>query len=289
MEVFKKVKRTRLWALLRAIGVGILGLLMVFRIIGLILDAGITAYAAVRLAVLGMDIPGLVDIRYGDWANVVWPSLILGFFTLAYVVPLGWRDWGNWRQAGLVQGFFIAFLAEMYGFPLTVYLLGSALHVPLVPALPDPRVPDPHLLVQAMAALGAHPYAALVGALQALCSGLMAVGSALILIGWWQIYRAGGTMVTDGIYRFMRHPQYTGILLVTAAILILWPTIATIIMWPVLVLTYYRLARREERWARETFGEAYCTYATRTPMFLPVPRLFRRSRADHERAQAAGR
>lgn len=53
--------------------------------------------------------------------------------------------------------------------------------------------------------------------------------------------------------------------------LLQWPAFATLAMFPVLVLMYVRLARREEKAVRETFGEAYDRYAARTPAFLPIP------------------
>ena len=52
-------------------------------------------------------------------------------------------------------------------------------------------------------------------------------------------------------------------------LLIHWPTLITLAMWPVLLVTYYRLARREERQAEASFGEAYRAYRARTPMLLP--------------------
>ncbi|SRR6266700_5786647 len=63
--------------------------------------------------------------------NVVWGaaaiSIILvswGFYRL--VLPKAAREWA---RAGLVQAFIIAFYAEMYGFPVTVYLLTRILNL----------------------------------------------------------------------------------------------------------------------------------------------------------------
>jgi methanethiol S-methyltransferase len=39
--------------------------------------------------------------------------------------------------------------------------------------------------------------------------------------------------------------------------------------WPILIAVYYRLARREEREAVVAFGDAYCAYEVRVPMFVP--------------------
>ncbi len=43
-------------------------------------------------------------------------------------------------------------------------------------------------------------------------------------------------------------------------------------MWPVLVVMYYRLAKKEEKEAIEVFGERYEEYKRKTPMFFPFIR-----------------
>src|SRR3990172_9138066 len=170
----------------------------------------------------------------------------------------------------LFVAFIIALFTEMYGFPLTVYVLASFIGLPVgSPAYMDM---DGHLLARVVAAaLGLDPLPA-ASVVMALSSSVMIVGFLLILSGWRRIYRAAGQLVTGGIYRYVRHPQYTGILLITLALLVHWPTIVTVIMWPILVYTYYRLARREERLAEESLGDDYRAYRDRTPMFLPWPK-----------------
>ena len=76
-------------------------------------------------------------------------------------------------------------------------------------------------------------------------------------------------MVTDGLYRFMRHPQYTGLLLFTLGWILHWPSIVTLVLWPLLVAAYVWLAGQEERRALEEFGEAYAAYSARTKRFIP--------------------
>jgi protein-S-isoprenylcysteine O-methyltransferase Ste14 len=51
--------------------------------------------------------------------------------------------------------------------------------------------------------------------------------------------------------------------------LIQWPTLVTLAMFPILVVTYVRLARREEREVRAQFGGAWEDYAAQTPAFIP--------------------
>ena len=69
--------------------------------------------------------------------------------------------------------------------------------------------------------------------------------------------------------------------------LLQWPTLVTLVMFPVLVVTYARLARREERDVRATFGPAWDTYAAETPAF--IPRLGTRRQAPHAPIQQGGR
>jgi protein-S-isoprenylcysteine O-methyltransferase Ste14 len=78
----------------------------------------------------------------------------------------------------------------------------------------------------------------------------------------------------------VRHPQYSGLFLVTIGLLVQWPTIITVAAWPILIVVYYRLARREEREAEATFGDAYRAYEARVPMFVPRLRSLPESRCS---------
>jgi protein-S-isoprenylcysteine O-methyltransferase Ste14 len=76
-------------------------------------------------------------------------------------------------------------------------------------------------------------------------------------------------VVTPGIYRYLRHPQYLGLILIVLAFNIQWPTLPTLVMAPLLTLAYVGLARREDREQVVRFGEAFRAYAARTQAFLP--------------------
>jgi protein-S-isoprenylcysteine O-methyltransferase Ste14 len=110
----------------------------------------------------------------------------------------------------------------------------------------------------------------------------MLIGVGLIILGWKAIHRdywskaAGeGQLVTHGIYAYIRHPQYTGFLLITLGMLLDWATLPLLIMWPMLVILYYHLARREEADMAQEFGAPYEAYRRRTSMFLPWPKFHR--------------
>src|SRR3990170_4119815 len=100
-------------------------------------------------------------------------------------------------------------------------------------------------------------------------NGLMLAGLLLMGVGWYRIHRARGELVTDGVYAWVRHPQYAGLFLSTIGMLVQWPTIITVLTWPALMLVYYRLARREEREAEARFGDAYARWKASVPMFVP--------------------
>ena len=94
-------------------------------------------------------------------------------------------------------------------------------------------------------------------------------GAVLALAGWRQIYRAEGLLVDSGLYRYIRHPQYTGFFLFLTGSLINWPTLITLFMFPILLVVYRRLAAEEEAEALGVFGLEYENYRCRTGMFLP--------------------
>ena len=58
--------------------------------------------------------------------------------------------------------------------------------------------------------------------------------------------------------------------LVILGALVQWPTVLTLLMAPVLVVTYVRLAWREEREMQARFGEAYREYRGHVPGFIPA-------------------
>ncbi|MBI5491293.1 MAG: isoprenylcysteine carboxylmethyltransferase family protein [Deltaproteobacteria bacterium] len=99
--------------------------------------------------------------------------------------------------------------------------------------------------------------------------GLIIAGFMLMASGWRKVHGAKGGLVTDGAYGYMRHPQYSGLFLVTIGLFIQWPTIITVLMWPVLIFAYYRLSKREEADMEREFGDAYKSYREQVPMFIP--------------------
>ena len=164
---------------------------------------------------------------------------------------------------GTYSAFVVALFTEMYGFPLTIYILTSTLG-------------SKYPVIDPFTHINGHLWVALSGGSTAVWVLVMLVSNAamlggLIIMGkaWKQIHRAKGELVTSGLYSRVRHPQYFALFLITVGMLIQWPTIVTAAMWPVLMFMYYRLALREERGMGTSFGEGYAAYKREVPMMLP--------------------
>lgn len=189
---------------------------------------------------------------WNRWDLVVANIAIFALFLL--LMPF--RRGGGWRARGAFIAFLIALFTEMYGLPLTVYLI-----MPFI--LSDTGLNEwlwsGHLFGWLGIVIG---------------TPILFIGAVLIIEGWRMIHREvsrRGGLVTEGIYSVMRHPQYLGLMFFTLGWLIHWPTIIGAAMWPLLALLYYRLARIEDRDLEERFGEEYRRYREAVPMFSPKP------------------
>ncbi|MCC7368749.1 MAG: isoprenylcysteine carboxylmethyltransferase family protein [Chloroflexi bacterium] len=203
---------------------------------------------------------------YGLWPIVVVNSAVLLIFAFSFTRPRSPRDW---RSFGAFAAFVVALFTEMYGFPLTIYLLAGWL---------GGRFPELNLLThngghlwQTMLGLPGDPHTSPLH----LVSDLVIVAGFILLGASWKVLYAAqrtGRLATTGPYARLRHPQYVGFTLIMAGFLLQWPTLPTLAMFPILVTMYARLARREERDAMAMFGDAYVQYAAATPAFVPRPR-----------------
>lgn len=200
---------------------------------------------------------------YGLWSLVIINSLIFIFFAFSFFKPQTKRDW---RTLGSFSAFILALMTEMYGFPLTIYLLYGWLSKKF------PQVDffshDSGHLLHTLLGLEGNPHFDI---LHILSNVLIVAGFWLLSASWRILYKAQQEKVlaVTGPYRYIRHPQYAAFILVMVGFLFQWPTLVTLVMFPILVWTYVRLSLKEEREVEREFGETYREYARKTPRFFP--------------------
>jgi protein-S-isoprenylcysteine O-methyltransferase Ste14 len=123
------------------------------------------------------------------------------------------------------------------------------------------------------------PFASTTG-IQSLGLAMVAIGFSISMLArknlganWahgaeYQI-KHGHTLTTNGIYKYTRHPIYTGILLgmigaeIVAGSLIFW---LLLIVLPIAAVIQ---GKKEERILIEKFGDEYVSYMNRTKMLIP--------------------
>lgn len=203
---------------------------------------------------------------YGLWLLAAINAAVFILFAFSFTKPATTRDW---RSFGAYSAFIAALFAEMYGFPLTIYLLAGWLQT---------RYPQLDLLSHD----AGHLWSTLFGwkgdphfsPAHLLSNVLIGAGFVLIAWAWPALHEAqrAGRLATTGAYAWVRHPQYLGFIAILTGFLLQWPTLLTLAMYPPLVAMYLALARREEREARAQFGAAYERYAASVPGWFPGPR-----------------
>jgi protein-S-isoprenylcysteine O-methyltransferase Ste14 len=76
-------------------------------------------------------------------------------------------------------------------------------------------------------------------------------------------------IASRGIYRFIRHPQYTSLGLWGIGMAILWPRFIVLLTLSIMFALYYFLAKDEEQRMIGLYEESYKKYMMETGMFLP--------------------
>lgn len=210
------------------------------------------------------DLQSVLRVEYYNWWLVGIYIVLLTIFLFGILQP---RRRSEWRSAGVAQAWVVALYAEMYGVPLTAYAVMGWVG---------------RSQADAEVHFNGHLWPIIFGArpdwvqwAQFWCTvagqSMVLIGACLAIFGWRQLYLAAkeGRMVQTGLYRFIRHPQYTGFFLFLIGSMINWPTAVTLLTLPILWWVYLRLARMEEADAVANFGPAYREYMSRTGRFLP--------------------
>lgn len=204
------------------------------------------------------DIPA-----YGLWPLVIINSAIFVIFAFSFTKPKTTRDW---RSFGAFSAFIIALFTEMYGFPLTIYLLSGWL---------SSKFPGMDLYSHDMG----HLWYTLLGwkgdphfsPLHILSYIFIGGGFIILSSAWEKLYKAQKQhkLAITGLYARIRHPQYVGFVAIMFGFLLQWPTLVTLIMFPILVVVYTKLAIYEEKEMEKEFGSKYLEYKRKTPAFVP--------------------
>lgn len=194
----------------------------------------------------------------GAWPLAIIMIVVVSWILYRYLAPKSWHEWAG---AGVVQAFVIALYAEMYGFPLTIYLLSRFFGL------------DRYDLNASLwsTLLGMGETGMLISMIFGY--GLLFLGIGIFFQGWRRLHRARqeNRLVTDGLYSLVRHPQYTGLFIgLFGEGVVHWPTIFSVGLFPFIVVAYYLLALKEERKMIAEFGDEYRAYQRQVPMFLPL-------------------
>lgn len=200
---------------------------------------------------------------YGLWGLVLINTLVFVGFAFSFFKPSTARDW---RSFSAFSAFIVALFAEMYGFPLTIYVLSGWLQT---------RYPSLNLLSHdaghlwwTLTGQRGDPH---FGALHVASIAAIAAGFWLLAASWRVLYDAQRhhSLASRGPYARVRHPQYDGFVLIMFGFLLQWPTLLTLAMFPILVWMYVRLSIAEERESERLFGALWLDYAAQTPRFFP--------------------
>lgn len=194
--------------------------------------------------------------HFNQWGAVV-------FFIVVYGVALLFVPFYKKMErkpATAYIAFVLAFAIEMHGIPMSMYLISSIVGK----NLPE-GILWGHTLFDQIGLVGMY-----------INIGCAIIALVLIANGWYNIYHkywsketGKGRVVSTGVYKYIRHPQYTGFILLTFGMMVEWATLPTVIMWPFIIWMYYRLAKREEADMLREFGEEYVMYRKKTKMFIP--------------------
>lgn len=193
---------------------------------------------------------GLEAAFRGRWDIVLFNI----FFFLSFLIFIPFKKKVSWKSHGIFSAFIIALFMEMYGIPFTIFLLSGTVS-------PQGRVVKNFVTFEVLGTAFNMPEFSFYGLI------ITSIGTLLVMLGWKKIYKSK-SLVTTGVYRLSRHPQYIGIILIALGWLIGWPTPITLVLFPILVFIYYRLAKEEDGEMGKLYGKKFKDYKEKVPMFI---------------------
>lgn len=111
------------------------------------------------------------------------------------------------------------------------------------------------------------PWARMIALLALLGAGALYL-YALHALGHANTYCERDGLVTRGIYRWTRNPQYATVIPVYVALALAADNWATAVLCLALVAVYVLMALNEEPWLAAAYGGAYLLYCRRVPRFF---------------------
>jgi protein-S-isoprenylcysteine O-methyltransferase Ste14 len=197
-----------------------------------------------------------LDSHFHNWFGVLFFVVI--YSSVLLFIPFYKKM--DKKPRGTYIAFLIAFAFEMHGIPFSMWVISWIIGK----NLPE-GILWGHTLFSSIGFWGMY--------INIMCA---VIAISLIINGWYNIYKkywfketGKGTLVKTGIYRTIRHPQYTGLLLLSFGMMVEWATLPMLILYPIMIVMYVRLAKREEQDMIGEFGDEYKAYMKTTKMFIP--------------------
>jgi protein-S-isoprenylcysteine O-methyltransferase Ste14 len=175
--------------------------------------------------------------------------------------------WVGWFALWRAMAFRVKAAAECESVPSRLSHL-----VPLLFAgylLAAPEVPIP-LFNERFVPLAIWPAA--LGAALTFAGLVFCVWARFVLADNWSDFvqlKRDHELIVDGPYRWVRHPIYTGLLLMFAGTALAVGEWRGVLAVAIAAASFWRKLRLEESVMRRQFGDAYARYAERVPALIP--------------------